>query len=40
LIWAPANNNECRFGHHCHWRAGDVIKKIEVNRKILITTLI
>ncbi len=39
MFWAPATNNGCHFGHHCCWRAGDVIKMREVNQKILITSL-
>jgi hypothetical protein len=39
MFWAPANNNGCRFGHHCHRQVGDIIKIREVDRKILITSL-
>jgi hypothetical protein len=39
MFRASANDNGCRFGHHCQRRAGDVIKIREVDRKILITSL-
>ena len=40
MIWVLASDDGCHFGNHCHWRAGNVIIKIEVDRITLITTLI
>ena len=39
MIWAPADDNGCRFGDHCPRRAIDFIKNKVIDRKILITTL-
>ena len=40
MIWLPADDDGCRFGHHRCRRATDYIKIREVNRNKLITTLI
>ncbi len=40
MIRALVDYDGCRFGQHCCWRAGNVIIKIEVDRKEFITTLI
>jgi hypothetical protein len=36
MIRAPADDNGCRFGHHCCRRASNYIKIREVNRNKLI----
>ena len=38
-MWAPANDNGCRFGHHCPWWVTDYIKMGEVDRNKLISPL-
>jgi hypothetical protein len=40
IYLAAADDNGRRFGHHCPWQASDYIKIREVDRNILITTLI
>jgi hypothetical protein len=40
MIWLPADDDECRFGHHRCWRLTNYIKTRGVNRKILITAII
>ena len=40
MTWSPADDDECRFGHHRRWRATDYIKIREVDRKKLISTII
>jgi hypothetical protein len=40
MILLAADDDGCCFGHHCCWRAGDVIIKIAAVKNKLITTLI
>ena len=40
MIWLPADNDGCRFGHHCRWRATDYIETRGVDKNRLITTII
>ncbi len=40
IIWSPADDDGCRFGHHRRRRATNYIKIRGVDRKILITTII
>ncbi len=40
MIRALVDNNGCRFSHHCHLWADDVIIEIEVDGNKIITTLI
>jgi hypothetical protein len=40
MIWSPADDNGCRFGHHHRRQVTDYIKTRGVDRKILISTII
>ncbi len=40
MFWASANNDGCRFGHHCCRRKSQHQLNIEVDTNILISTLI
>jgi hypothetical protein len=40
IIWSPADDDGCRFGHHRRRRATDYIKIREVDRNKLISTII
>ncbi len=38
MFWASADNDGCRFGHHCHRQTSQHQLNIEVDRNKLITT--
>ncbi len=40
MLWAAADDNGCRFGHHCCRRTSPNLIKYKVNTNILLSTFI